>query len=312
MLDLFHLPQVPGRDVQVFIHTGVQGGTDGPWHTWTKPRGLTMAHFFLLGGGGGGGKGLAGVAASARGGGGGGGSGGQSSILIPLEFVPDRLFLMVGKGGVGGADPAVAQTAGSITQVNFHPENTLTNTMAQAFGGGAAANGTGAGNAAGGTAGSAATISNNMPMMGWGHAGLLLGGQAGSTGGSPTSAGTAIALPVTGLLCMGGTGGAGSTSSDFAGGTITTVANSFLSQYAPAAAAAGPNNHGSGPIQLWKPFFSYSGMGGGSSNAVDPSGRGGNGAYGSGGGGGAGGIGEGGLNSPGGQGGSGIIIISCW
>ena len=313
MLDQFHLPTVPGRDVQIFNVPNLQGDVDQRWFNWTKPRGLSMAWIFCLGGGGGGGKGLAGIAGGARGGGGGGGSAGQSVLLMPLEFLPDRLFLMVGKGGIGASDPATVSTAATTSFVSIHPENALMNMIANAFGGGAGSNGSGAGNAAAGGAGALASVPNNMPLVGWGHP-QLLAGQAGSTGGSPTSAGTAIALPVTGLLCMGGTGGGGTTvTTNFAGGAITAVTGSLLSQYAPAAAPAGPGGHGSGGPQLWQPFFSFGGMGGSSSDSVIPSGNGGNGSYGSGGGGGGGGIGTAAAeNSPGGWGGNGIIIISCW
>ena len=312
MLDHFHIPIVPGRDVQIFNDPGQQGDVDSRWTTWTKPRGLSMAHIFMWGGGGGGGKGLAGIAGGARGGGGGGGGSGQSVIVIPLEFLPDKLFLFVGKGGEGAFDPATNATAGSQSFVAIHPEQQIVNMVGNAIGGGAGSNGSGAGNAAAGTGGTLASIQNNMPLVGLGHVQLFVG-QTGSTGGSPTTAGTALALPVTGLLCMGGTGGGGVTlTTNFAGGAITAITGSLLSQNAPAAAPAGPGGHGSSAM-LWKPLFSFSGMGGSSSDSVIPSGNGGNAFYGSGGGGGGGGIGDAiAQNSPGGAGGVGLIIISCW
>lgn len=312
MLDYQHLPQVPGRNVQLF--TLASTVTNVQWSTWTKPRGLSMAYMLLIGGGGGGGKGLAGVAGTARGGGGGGGGSAMTKIIMPLEFLPDRLFVQVGAGGVGASDPATNSGPGILSYICIAPESGVTNTIGQSGGAGATggANGTGVGNAAGGTAGSIAVLSN-MSRIGMGqHA--IIAGQDGSTGGTPTTAGTAIALPVTGLLCMGGTGGGGTTvTTNFAGGAITAISNSYLSQFAPAAAPAGPGGHGSGGPQLWKPFFSFGGMGGSSSDSVIPSGDGGNGSYGSGGGGGGGGIGNAAAqNSPGGFGGNGIIIISCW
>jgi hypothetical protein len=112
-------------------------------------------------------------------------------------------------------------------------------------------------------------------------------------------------IPVTGVVTMGGTGGGGTTAADFAGGPITAIAGSFLSEQRPAQAAAGSN--GGGSAQSWEPFFSFSGMGGGSSNAA-AGGEGGNGAYGSGGGGGGAGVG----GSRGGNGGNGIVVITCW
>ena len=122
---------------------------------------------------------------------------------------------------------------------------------------------------------------------------------AGAVGG-------AIALPVTGICNMAGSGGAGTTSADFAGGLYTPVAGAFLSEARPATPAAGSNNGSAGP-QLWKPFFSFGGGGGSSSNA-GVGGNGGNGACGCGGGGGGGGT----TGGRGGNGGAGIVMIISW
>jgi len=312
MLDHFHLPIVPGRDVQMFTLPSTV--TNLQWSTWTKPRGLSMAYMLLIGGGGGGGRGLAGIAGTARGGGGGGAGSAMTKILMPLEFLPDRLFVQVGGGGVGASDPATNAGPGLLSVISLYTDSGVTNTIGQSGGAGATggANGSNGGNAAGGTAGTVAVLSN-MSRIGLGHH-AIIAGQSGSTGGSPTSAGTALAIPTTSVLCMGGTGGGGVTvTTNFAGGAITVISNSLLSQFAPAAAPAGPGGHGSGGPQLWKPFFSFGGMGGSSSDSVIPSGDGGKGSYGSGGGGGGGGIGNAAAeNSPGGFGGNGIVIISCW
>jgi hypothetical protein len=118
--------------------------------------------------------------------------------------------------------------------------------------------------------------------------------------------GTAQTIPATGLRCMGGSGGAGTTSADFAGGLFTAITDSWLSERRPATPTAG-TFPGSGGTQYWKPFFGFGGGGGSSSNTA-AGGAGGNGAFGCGGGGG----GAGTTGGRGGDGGAGIVIIVCW
>jgi hypothetical protein len=105
---------------------------------------------------------------------------------------------------------------------------------------------------------------------------------------------------------MGGSGGAGTTAADFAGGIITAITNSYLSEIRSAGAAAGSFDGPSGFLSR-NPFFSFAGLGGGASNA-GIGGNGGNAAPGSGGGGGGGGT----TGGVGGRGGDGIVIITCW
>lgn len=111
------------------------------------------------------------------------------------------------------------------------------------------------------------------------------------------------AIAETSVLALGGAGGAGTMSADFAGGGYTAIANSWLSEKRPIAPAAGSFD-GSGGTQLWNPFFSFGGVGGSSSNA-GVGGNGGNGAHGAGGGGGGGGT----TGGRGGNGGDGLVII---
>ena len=118
--------------------------------------------------------------------------------------------------------------------------------------------------------------------------------------GPPTS------IATTSILTQGGAGGAGTTSADFAGGIITAITSSYLSEIRPQGAAAGSNN-GSGGFLHRAPFFSFAGLGGSSSNA-GVGGLGGNGGRGSGGGGG----GAGTTGGRGGDGGGGIVIMTCW
>jgi len=316
MLDMNFLPDISGflqspgvSDIQVF--TGFGSNVSGlEWQTWRKPRGKTMCNILCIGSGGGGGGGFTGVSLGA-GGGGGGGSSGVTRITLPLYFMPDTLYLQVVFGGAGGTGSGVAGTGGTRSYVNIYPFIAPTNCYgisgAASPGGGAA--GTNAGSAAAGIAGTIAVIAD-MPLAGLGHFDMIAG-QIGATGGIDTGAnGSNGTVPTTSVVTMGGSGGAGviTAGSDFAGGGISALGSVFqLSNWCPVATAAG-GNPGSAGGQLWKPLWSYPGLGGGGSVAGS-GGAGGPGAYGSGGGGGGGGNVAGGA---GGDGGSGLVIITCW
>lgn len=304
MLDLGHLPTDTGvGDVQIFTRPCTVTNTQ--WETWRKPRGKSMMNIICIGGGGGGGGGFSAAAAAARGGGGSGGGSGVTRVTVPLVLVPDTLFVQVGAGGQGVT--AGNGGAGILSYVAIAPNTTATNVLAVSGAAGAAGGGTGTGAAVGaaGAAGTIATIAA-MPLAGLGHFDLIAG-QIGVAGGAVAGAvGTAQSIPVTSVLCMGGSGGAGTTSADFAGGLFTAIAGSWLSEQRPATPAAGSNN-GSGGVTLWEPFFSFGG-GGGSSSNTGIGGAGGNGGHGSGGGGGGGGT----TGGRGGDGGSGVVIITCW
>jgi hypothetical protein len=303
MLGSFHLPTVPGRDVQIFTRLNQDQATNTEWTEWTKPLGLSMAWIFCLGGAGGGGGGFT-RASGAGGGGGGGGGSAQASVIVPLGLLPDFLYIQVGCGGQGVS--AGTAESGTRSYVTVYPDFAVTNTLV--ISGAASPTGGGTGTvAAAGAAGTAGTIPviASMPFAGLGHF-ALIAGQAGIIGAAASdTAGGAQTIPTTSILCMGGGSGAGVSTTGAAGGAITAIASSYLSQYAPAAAALGVS--GSGGPQLWKPFFSFCGMGGGSANAA-AGGNGGYGGYGSGGGGG----GSGTTGGRGGDGGNGIVIISCW
>lgn len=296
----------PAGPVDVKIFTTVATASNVQFNTWTKPKNKSFAWIYCVGGGGGGGGGFSAAAAAARGGGGGGGSSAQMTLLIPTLYLPDTLYLQVGAGGGG-----VASGTGGVglqSQVHIWPNNsTAANTLCSTSGSTTPGGGTGTGAAVGsaGGAGSAAAIAN-CPLAAMGNF-QFIAGQAGLAGGAVAGAvGTAAVIPVNGSRTMGGGGGAGTTSADFAGSGVTTIANSILSDMRPIAAAAGSNTGSSG-YQLWKPFWSWSGMGGASSNA-GVGGAGGHGGFGSGGGGGGGGT-TGGI---GGNGGNGLIVIACW
>jgi hypothetical protein len=307
MLDYHNLPQVAGRDVQMFTLPSTVTNTQ--WHLWTKPRGLSMAQILTLSGGGAGGSGWGAAIGGAGTGGGGGGCSGVSRVLIPLEFLPDRLFIQVGAGGLGAANGTGG--SGILSYASIYADTTATNILcvSGAAGpvGGTVADNAGAGGA-GGTAGTIATI-GAMPLAGMGIFNLIAG-NTGAPGGGVTTAGNNIIIQVNSCIATGGTGGGGKTAADTSGGGFGTITGSYIAQIAPIA-APGTNllNFGGGGLQLWKPFWSFGGCGGGATNAASgQGGHGGQGAYGAGGGGGGSGL----TGGRGGDGGTGLVIISCF
>jgi hypothetical protein len=309
MLDHFNLPQLPGSDVQMFTRPCTVTNTQ--WLLWTKPRGLSMAHILCISGGGGGGGGFtAGVGVAGAGGGGGGGSG-VSRVTIPLEFLPDRLYVQVGAGGQGVGSGGGTAGSGILSYVSTYFDTTATNifVLSGAAGPTGGATGTGTTGGARGAGGTVAVI-GSMPYAGLGIFSVIAG-SVGAAGGDDLGAvGESVPIANNGTCCMGGSGGGGKTSGDFAGGGVSAAANSYFIINAPVA-APGTNllNNGAGGPQLWKPFWSYGGMGGGATNAGGSvGGRGGDGAYGAGGGGGGSGV----TGGRGGDGGTGLVIISCF
>ena len=298
MLDFNHLITRPGVDVQVFTLPSTVTNTQ--WHMWNRPRGVSVSTILCIGGGGAGGSGFTRTAGSAGGGGGGGGSAPHSTFTFLLDLLPSSLFVQVGRGG-----DAVSGITGIISQVCIVPNNTAALNVLAISGvasGGGGGNGSAGASGTGGGAGTSADISSS-PLAGLsifnnspGQSGAAGGAQTGAAGGNTT-------IAITGGLCQGGSGGGGTTSADFAGGGITAIANSLLSDIRQPLAPAG-SNPGAHGVTLWKPFFCFAGLGGGSSN-TGVGGRGGDGAYGSGGGGGGAGT-TGGL---GGVGGNGLVII---
>jgi hypothetical protein len=305
MLDVFHIPQAfgPNADVQIFNVPSTVSNLE--WHTWLKPRGKSMVYMLAMGGGAGGGGGFTAAAGNARGGGGGGGSSAVISLVCPTFLLPDRLFIQVGAGGQGVSSGGGTAGSGVNSFIAFAPDNTGINLVVQACSVVPTGGGTGTG-AAVGAAGVAGTVPAGFVVFG-----PFLGtaGAAGAAGGAVAGA-AGVSVSFIGLgKPMGAPGGGGTTSADFAGGGITGVANSLVSDFRPQPAAAGSND-GSGGFLLGPPsapWWSYCGLGGGSSNA-GVGGNGGNGGPGAGGGGGGGGT----TGGRGGNGGNGLVIIACW
>ncbi len=277
---------------------------------WRKPKGCTMGFFWGIGGGGGGGAGWQAVAGTARGGGGGGGSGGICTLLIPLIFVPDELYVLLGTGGAGSNVFGGGGINGGLTILSAVPALDPSNLFLQA-GNGAAAGGNN-GSATGGGAGGGGGTTPNISLASLAQNGFLQAypGQTGKGGGAQTGAiGIAATIATASGIAMGGAGGAGTTNADFAGGTFTTIVNTYISEQMSAAHAAGSVS-GPGGILVQPPrgpLWSISGGGGSSSNA-GVAGAGGNGLCGGGGGGG----GAGATGGRGGTGGTGMLVAVCW
>ncbi len=304
MLGIYGMAPSTTVDMQVFTRPSTVTSTQ--FMTWTKPRGVSMMHILCLGGGGGGGGGFTNTAGNARGGGGGGGSGGILNIMFPALFVPDVLWVQVGAGGQGVGSGGGTAGSGVVSYVSISSSTTSTDRIAgssgtDALGGGT---GTGAGVGAGGTGATVGALSAVQSGLG---VYSIQDGVNGSNGGNQAGAvGVAVAIPVAGALAQGGSGGAGTTAADFAGGLFTAITNSWLSEQRPATPGAGSFN-GSGGPSFRAPFFGFGGGGGSSSNTL-PGGAGGNGGFGGGGGGGGGGT----TGGRGGDGGSGLVIIWAW
>lgn len=298
----------------IFVFNNASPTVQTNWETCLKPRGSVGCYIYCVGGGGGGMSGLAG-AASFAGGGGGGGSSGQSTLWVPAFLLPDVLYVSVGAGGASN----VASTNAIASKVSVAPSATANDCLLSATGGasGTAPTTVPAGGGAG-AAGGLATIAQ-APLAGWG-ASNFLAGQAGIIGGAAVAGGN-LALPTTGLVITGATGGGGLGAVNVAGkaGGNITGAGIFPSNpggaggtTAPTAGAHGSN--GMRPIRnLW---YMYGATGGGSCGLTAggvgaDGGSGQRGSFGCGGGGGGACI-TGSTPGRGGEGGDGIVIIAFW
>lgn len=308
MQDQNFFPSNTGATVERFY--GAISNSSQFWLTWRKPIGKTMAHIILIGHGGQGGAGVIG-AASTAGGGGGGGSGGQSTLIIPLSLLPDVLYYSLTRAEIG---------SGNGSFLCIYPSNNNNHTLLQANSGGAGGNASGATGGIAGTAGS----NSNFGTAGLAAMGiaLFLSGQAGTAGGGAV-AGTALTLPVNGIIVTGGTGGGGlpaAATAGTAGGAINAPAQPSL--YLPLAGGNGAvlatDTAGAGFNGLVNSvkgiYFNYGGTGSGSTNGSATTlvqARGGDGAPGCGAGG-SGGALTGSTTAATALGGQAFMQITCW
>lgn len=265
----------------------------GNWQIWYKPKSKTIVEFFLLGSGAGGGGG----ASAGTQGGGGGGSGAMATLTLPLDVLPDRLYIQVAQGGAGGGAGADGNN-GSASYVCNAPNTGAAFIIRKSGGSTAAVKGLTAG---GGGAGELVGVAGIMGTCG---IGLSYVGDAGQGGGN-AAAGSSINAYAN-AYTIGGAGGGGSIS---AGGNITG-AGLVASVSGGAGVASGTGNPGQtgwifkNSAQYGFVFFGGSGGGG---TSAGTGGRGGNGSLGCGGGGG-GADSISGNGGPGGNGGDGIVI----
>lgn len=270
------------------------------WITFSLPKNCNNVMLVGTGGGGGGGNGMTGAAGTNRGGGGGGAAGATTRVIYPRKFLPDVIFIRVGKGGA-------ATSAGTSTIVSLwgNVPTSIVNSIFHAAGGGQGGTGTALAAGAGGSAGAASTLNNaNYMAMGVFNS---MASQPGTNGGAHTGAnGTDVAFPTFSVGAVsGGTGGAGTplTNTNFRGGNLNGVAHVPV-----ILGGLAGSNRGNDGVLMQKPFYSTGGTGGGS-DGNNPGGNGGDGAQCGGGGGGGGGGTTGGT---GGRGGDGILEISWW
>ena len=290
------IPNLENENIFIFSDSNVQFEdrlTSG-WQTWSKPSGVKFVNILAIGAGSGGQAGQVAAVAQTKAGGGGGGAGAMSIVTYPAKFLPDLLFIKIGKGGDGGLTNLSLGTVGQPTYVNINPIATG-GSLCYANGG-----------ASGATAAAVATYA----QMPWASAfpNLLYAGQGGtgSTTGNPVTVSFTLFARTIGAQGRS-TGSAGTPG---AGGSIAAYGN------LPAVAGGiAPGGNGQDGYWYWKPMIGSGGAGGASSTTGG--GYGGKGGFGcGGGGGGAGTVGfdAGTLTSPGGggTGGSGLVVISCW
>lgn len=306
MLDFFHLPNAQGG-AETFTFVGRAPSTAVGAIMWQKPRGKSMVNILLVGSGGDGGNGVIGAVSTAAGGGGGGG-GGMTRLTMPLELLPDVLYLHLN-----------SITAQNFSWISVIPETTYNvgqNVLIASRNGG---NGGNASGATGGTAGGAAAVTTASDMiLGWPYA-TALGGSQGSAGGT-IAAPANLGLPTTGAFVLGGAGGAGlgnAGSAGSAGGAIngSGIIPARAGGAAPASSTSPPGS-GLNGYKLPNAFVFLAGTGGGSTAGNATGGglvqsSGGNGAPGCGGGGSGGALTGSTPGSPG-RGGPAFCIITCW
>jgi hypothetical protein len=286
MLDLSHIPSQQQQNYTFYA--------TGNWITWQKPRNAKFIEIFCLGGGAGGA--ITSLTAGSTNGGIGGGSAGIVKGLIPAFLLPDTIYILVGKGGVGSTTDNTNGGAGGISYIGLQPSTSEQTLICKSSTLAASGNRTGA-------------TTSVVSLSAFGNLGLLTAtaGVDGSTGGSnaPTQGTSQAALATN--VTTGGAGGGGKTAAAFAGGgNITSASVILTSQVNGGVTNAQNGDSGYGTLI---PFCGTGGAGGaGRQGTTGAGGRGGNGWYGCGGGGVGGGATA--TGTKGGDGGDGLVIIT--
>jgi hypothetical protein len=306
MIDYFNMMIGPDKNTYVFYSTGTL-----VWQTWQKPRGCKFIQFLVIGGGGGGGAGGTSASGNRSGGAGGGGSG-ISRLFVPTSYIPDTLYVSVGRGGSGGLPTAGnggSGSCGELSYVSVLPNTNATNvllssgTVAAGFGNGGVVGSTPSTPGAGGT-----IFAATNGLFAFAVTTTYAAGTSGGNGGNASS--TGIPATITMITC-GGSGGAGTNAVSSVGagivgsGFVPTISGGSPTTLSQASSGFSSFNENLNTMR--NPLF-FTGGGGGYSRFNAAGGDGGSGAYGSGGGGG----GAGTTGGSGGKGGNGLVIITCW
>lgn len=306
MIDLFNIPNSQ-QYVQIFYANS--GNT--AYQTWVKPRKCNFLYILSIDGGGGGSSGVSTILNASRVNTCGGGSGTATRALINSSFIPDILYIKVGKGGKGGVNTSgggvvlnvgnVGESSGVFCLPNVSSQSNI-NQASSFFGGSTSAQG---GGSATGVNGTAASLAANNYLIGLTN--FISPTGIASVGGTITTQPANI-NPLSSHIVTAGCAGApyDGTATAFSGGGINSSSISPLIAGGIGGTTIGGN--GDDGFTSWKPFFSTGGAGGGNATTSGGvAGNGGNGGIGSGGG--AGGNANFGTSGKGGDGGDGIVII---
>lgn len=296
------------------IGTGTGNPPDDGWLAFTRPKNASIFSLTCVGGGGGGGGGASGLAGTSRTGGAGGASGGWARLIIPAFFLPKRLCLWPGGGGLGDVAGSDGERGlkSCITDKPYRTVNVVADTILQS----GSDTGTGGGAAFGGNPGSAVQASGVSGEVGAsGVSGVYLGagiftsknGQTSASGGNVNASGgnDTTAWGAVGIVTSGGAGGGSVSTGDvpFDGGIV--VGRGLVADI-PGGVAGVNGGDGLPGLKSLSPFLNTGGSGGAGGSTLG--GKGGKGGWGSGGGGGGGGI----TGGAGGDGGPGFIFIEWW
>jgi hypothetical protein len=260
----------------------------GNWQTWNKPRNAKFIEIFCLGGGGGGATGSSNTGNAS--GGNGGTASGYVRGLIPAFLLPDTLYILVGKGGLGSTTNISNGTGGGISYVGLQPSTSEQTLICKSMTNVSTTN--------------APTVSV-VSLSAFGNLGLFtaIAGLGFVGAGANT---TALASS----LVTSGAGGGSKTSTTFnTGGNILPASAILTSQVNGGQLSGGNGDSGYGTLQ---PFCGTGGAGGaGRLGTTGQGGNGGDGWYGCGGGGaGANSNNPTSTSGKGGNGGDGLVIIT--
>jgi hypothetical protein len=219
--------------------------------------------------------------------------------MLPAYALPDKLHILVGRGGASGANLGAGGLGGN-TLISLVPITTTTaNGILNAQGN----SGGGAGGGSGGVP--SGTTNATVPFAGWGKVNQNVPAQQGQSGQNPT-----VNFDQTRIV-GGGAGGSYTLGNTQAAGRSVTSSYKQPSAvtYSQGQAVGVSGSAGSGP-NLMSPQPQFFGGAGGASVITTNTVNGGDGAIGCGGGGAGPNLSGG--SSIGGRGGNGLVIITCW